>query len=195
MPKQQKKSWDSDWARVQAEAFKSHYDDSQKAHHRGREAQFVGGIEAGRIAEAVFNELGKGGYKKWREEYLSEVGDRTPRYWRKAWTGCDKLNLDPATVAASGFGLVAFGKWAADQIEKGVKSVTEAELSAAVAQKKTRSKPVPLDKAKRAIGAVPEDDLTALWKWIAEQYPVRVTDIEAGVEDAKMALMQDAAAA
>jgi hypothetical protein len=180
MTEQPEQTWNGIWAKKQADRCKSY-------HNKGQKTQVLSGIEAGRVAEDVFNTLGKGGYKKWREEYLSEVGDRTPRYWRKAWTGCDKLNLDPATVAASGFGLVAFGKWAADQIEKGVKSVTEAELSAAVAQKKTRSKPVPLDKAKRAIGAVPEDDLTALWNWIIEQYPVRVTSIEVEAEDAEAA--------
>ena len=192
MTEQQKKTWNGDWARKQAEACKSHY-------NKGQKAQVLNGIEAGRVAEDVFNTLGKGGYKKWREEYLSEVGDRTPRYWRKAWTGCDKLNLDPATVAASGFGLVAFGKWAADQIEKGVKSVKEAELSAAVAnQKKTPngpSKKTKLEQAQQAIKKLSDEERLKLWEWIERDYDVRVPDIEPEVQEAKVTSIQEPEAA
>ena len=192
MTEQPEQTWNGDWAKKQAEACRSHYS-------KGQKAQVLNGIQAGRVAEDVFKTLGRGDYKKWREEYLSECGERTPRYWRRAWIGCDKLKLDPATVAASGFGLVAFGTWAADQIERGVKTVTEAELEAAVAnQKKTPKKSAPrtkLDRVKHAIEALPDEDLPTLWKWIEREYQVRVTKIQPEVQAAKVTPIQDSEAA
>jgi cell division ATPase FtsA len=94
---------------------------------------------------------------------------------------------------------VAFGNWAADQIERGVKTVTEAELTAAVAnQKKTPKKSAPrtkLEQAQQAIKKLSDEERLKLWEWIERDYDVRVPDIETEVQDAKVTPIQEPEAA
>ncbi len=181
-----KLTWDNVWAQEQAEEITKHHDECKKA----EASKVENGIKAGQIANVVFSRMRRGEYKKYREAHLTEVGERMDRYYRRAATGCDHFKLEPAMVAASGFGLVEFGNWAAGKIKQKITTVTEGDMTAAAAEPlKSRENSAPttkLDRAKNAIEALSDKDRTKLWNWVEEKYQARVTDISAELEDGKV---------
>ncbi len=92
-----------------------HHADAERAQEKSLEAHresVLHAIEAGRCLDELWELLGRGHYGRYRDQYLSHVGERMCRYYREARHLYRDLGLEPAMIAGSGFTITGFIEWA-----------------------------------------------------------------------------------